>query len=363
MFVPVEQSAGPSFRGSEENGDVDNEVVDVEVQRRAEKVDTGKAATREVMDAMNLWERDQRASETAEKEKEKQRRKRPSSDNGEGPVKKRKRTSSSEEEAQMSTTTKGKGKAVVLESNKTLAEPSVEEKPRRKRKLDPEAEKSKFKSTQADAALPSKAKKPKQDSENAKPKTKGHSRHKSTSDSTAVASTSTVAPVPSTPSSSGPDSGLDSEICGMLIESMASSRASSLATSSLYKSVMQNHPRLKVQKSEKDWIAVFERVLRAGERKGTGVFGKVESNGQVRQHPYTTHSSFSADQLNSQEEPDHQLEAQWFYIPERDEDQERAMLIRSMMPRPAKRSETKKYKQYYYRPLDKISRWDPEDEI
>jgi len=57
------------------------------------------------------------------------------------------------------------------------------------------------------------------------------------------------------------------------------------------------------------------------------------------------------------------LEAQWFYVPERDEDQERAALIRSMMPRPGKRSETKKYKQYYYRPLGKISRWDPEDEI
>jgi hypothetical protein len=57
------------------------------------------------------------------------------------------------------------------------------------------------------------------------------------------------------------------------------------------------------------------------------------------------------------------LEAQWFYVPESDEDQERAALIRSMMPRPAKRSETKKYKQYYYRPLEKMSRWDPEDEM
>jgi hypothetical protein len=50
-------------------------------------------------------------------------------------------------------------------------------------------------------------------------------------------------------------------------------------------------------------------------------------------------------------------------VPERDQDQERAVLIRSMMPRPAKRSETKKFKQYYYRPLGKISRWDPEDEL
>ena len=50
-------------------------------------------------------------------------------------------------------------------------------------------------------------------------------------------------------------------------------------------------------------------------------------------------------------------------MPERDTDQERAALISSMMPRAAKRSETKKYKQYYFQPLDKISRWDPEDDL
>jgi len=64
-----------------------------------------------------------------------------------------------------------------------------------------------------------------------------------------------------------------------------------------------------------------------------------------------------------QDDADRPLEAQWFYVPELDEDQERATLIKAMMPRPAKRSETKKYKQYYWRPLDKISKWDPEDEL
>ena len=57
------------------------------------------------------------------------------------------------------------------------------------------------------------------------------------------------------------------------------------------------------------------------------------------------------------------LEARWFYDPERDEDAERAALVRSMMRRPGKRSETKKAKQYYWRPLPKISRWDAEDEL
>ena len=57
------------------------------------------------------------------------------------------------------------------------------------------------------------------------------------------------------------------------------------------------------------------------------------------------------------------LEPRWFYDPERDEDSERATLVRSMMRRPGKRSETKKAKQYYWRPLPKISRWDAEDEL
>lgn len=65
--------------------------------------------------------------------------------------------------------------------------------------------------------------------------------------------------------------------------------------------------------------------------------------------------------FSGQDDHDRKLQAQWFYVPEKDDDTDRATLIRSMMPRPAKRTETKKYKQYYWRPLGKISRWDPED--
>lgn len=60
---------------------------------------------------------------------------------------------------------------------------------------------------------------------------------------------------------------------------------------------------------------------------------------------------------------DHSPEVQWFYDPDRDPDQERATLVRSMMPRPGKRSATKTAKRYYWRPLDKISRWDAEDDM
>ena len=57
------------------------------------------------------------------------------------------------------------------------------------------------------------------------------------------------------------------------------------------------------------------------------------------------------------------LEARWFYDPDQDQDADRATLVRSMMRRPGKRSETKKAKPYSWRPLPKISRWDAEDEL
>ncbi|KAG5635260.1 hypothetical protein H0H81_011895 [Sphagnurus paluster] len=154
----------------------------------------------------------------------------------------------------------------------------------------------------------------------------------------------TCPPKPQPPQDPGTQA-LDAEIFGMLIESMATSRASCLPVSTLLKSVMQSRPSMRDDRTEGEWRVVVERVLNSGEASmgGSGVFGKVES-------------SFKDDS-------DRPLDAQWFYVPELDEDQDRATLIRSMMPRPGKRSTTKKYKQYYYRPLDKISRWDHEDEM
>ncbi|KAH9859154.1 hypothetical protein C2E23DRAFT_801650 [Lenzites betulinus] len=96
--------------------------------------------------------------------------------------------------------------------------------------------------------------------------------------------------------------------------------------------------------SRRAWVPALEGVLEAGWRR-SGVFGKVVNCGT--------------------DTGDHALalEPRWFYDPERDEDGERAGLVRSMMRRPGKRSETKKAKQYYWRPLPKISRWDPEDDL
>lgn len=76
---------------------------------------------------------------------------------------------------------------------------------------------------------------------------------------------------------------LNTEICGMLIETMALSRASSLPLSSLYKMMMQTQPSLKSQRSEQEWLTLFAQVLQEGEGgRGSGVFGKVESSGKVR---------------------------------------------------------------------------------
>ena len=75
---------------------------------------------------------------------------------------------------------------------------------------------------------------------------------------------------------------LNAQLCGMLIETMALSRASSLPLSSLYKMVMQTQPSLRLQRSEQEWLTVFARVLQEGEAEhGSGVFGKVESSGKV----------------------------------------------------------------------------------
>lgn len=74
----------------------------------------------------------------------------------------------------------------------------------------------------------------------------------------------------------------DSEICGMIIEGMATSRASSLPISQVYKIVMQSRPSMKAERSEKEWCVVFDHILQSGMTgRGSGVFGKVDSSYKV----------------------------------------------------------------------------------
>ncbi|KAI9571652.1 hypothetical protein HD554DRAFT_2203255 [Boletus coccyginus] len=125
----------------------------------------------------------------------------------------------------------------------------------------------------------------------------------------------------------------------MLIEALATSRATSMDASTLYIVLTRAHPYLAAERSKEELLMDIAAVLEGG-RSRCGMFEKVDGSGERLRHKL--------------------LESRWFYVPERDEDPERASLISSIMPR-QKRNETKKYKQYYYRPLDKISRWDPED--
>ncbi|KAF9268435.1 hypothetical protein L218DRAFT_853353 [Marasmius fiardii PR-910] len=155
----------------------------------------------------------------------------------------------------------------------------------------------------------------------------------------------------------------DAEIIGLLIETMAQSRASSHTVSALYKTIFQSRPGVlvrlaeglqdqdeeeeagvKSKKGERErWMYELVRVLDLGMTR-CGMFGRVNSSGR--------------------DSSDRSLEAHYFYVLERDEDQERATLIKSIMPRAGKRNETKKYKQYYWKPVEgKRLRWDAVDGI
>jgi len=82
----------------------------------------------------------------------------------------------------------------------------------------------------------------------------------------------------STPDSPlGPETAaLRSQICGLPIETVAMSRTSPLSVLSPFKLVMQDQPSLKMQRNERQWVGIFDRVLLAGEvGQGSGVFRKV----------------------------------------------------------------------------------------
>ena len=105
-----------------------------------------------------------------------------------------------------------------------------------------------------------------------------------------------------------------------------------------------------------DWLHLITTILTAV-HVSSGVFGKVDSSASDSDSP--TSPSASPMHLSHKAA----LLSQWFYVPEKDSDKERASVVRTMMRGPGKRSETMKYKQYYWKPLGKISRWDPEDDL
>ncbi|KAG1812213.1 uncharacterized protein BJ212DRAFT_1203129, partial [Suillus subaureus] len=128
------------------------------------------------------------------------------------------------------------------------------------------------------------------------------------------------------------------ELTGMLVEALTTSRASSMDPLALHTVITKMHPHLKTKHNKKEWLNIIPAMLEAG-RERCGMFEKVQSSGT-----------------------DGAKQARWFYVSEKDEDRERAELLEELMPK-QKRNETKKFKHYYYPPLQKVSRWDSEDAI
>ncbi|KIK67921.1 hypothetical protein GYMLUDRAFT_155616 [Collybiopsis luxurians FD-317 M1] len=133
-----------------------------------------------------------------------------------------------------------------------------------------------------------------------------------------------------------PPSPLDLELIGIIIETMSMSRSSSHLASALYRTVRETRSGV-AGLSEVDimWVSEFERVMKEAASR-FGMFGMVESS--FRNDPRDCPLPFSS---------------RFFYVPDRDPDTERAQLIKLTMPGAGKRSETKKYKQYYWKPVGK----------
>jgi hypothetical protein len=69
------------------------------------------------------------------------------------------------------------------------------------------------------------------------------------------------------------------ELRGLIIQTMALSRASSMPASSLFREILREQPQMARERTREGWIEEFERVLSGNGRE---VFGRVEREGLVR---------------------------------------------------------------------------------
>lgn len=180
----------------------------------------------------------------------------------------------------------------------------------------------------------------------------------------------------------------NAELLGMLVEALALARASSMTKKALMREVEGRHPGARRMLHDEDGldggrgrsrsVVTEAREEVKGEKDGgrvsvdgvlvwgleRGVFGAVESSGEVSysflsittmlyRHLACTHVCMfvlliyiSSSPLRLQSVP-----PSYFYIPTSDPDPDRAALLVSLMPRPNKRKETMKYKQYYWAPV------------
>ena len=141
----------------------------------------------------------------------------------------------------------------------------------------------------------------------------------SSSSSSSSSSTPSSPPAASSPVSDAPEPCPHPALLGLLLETLALSRASSLTQSAL----VRTNPAL-APSSSPDASAVLATTL--GWAVRARVLGCVRSSGEA-------------------------LPPSYFYDPTEDPDRERAELLRCLMPRAGKRRETMKYKQYYWAPV------------
>lgn len=196
-----------------------------------------------------------------------------------------------------------------------------------------------------------------------------------------------------------------SELEGMIIETLATSRATSMSAPSIYEALLRTRPALKTMSrkvpppaptpsdgdemavddkdedepdtsslNKREWVQLLTYILTAGNLT-SGVFGRVDSSAsdsddlasptrtKKGSSSHKGHEPLSKVAMYTLSRSKSSQRAQWFYVPARDPDADRANLVKTMMRGPGKRSETMKYKRYYWKPLGKISRWDREDDL
>jgi hypothetical protein len=151
---------------------------------------------------------------------------------------------------------------------------------------------------------------------------------------------------------------------GHLIATMATARASALAPSTLYSALQRAAPVLARSQPKRTWLREINRVLATGATRG--VFGCVGANGEAVADAASDAATKPTGRGGRKSSATalaggRHVERMWFYKPDGDWDRERAEVAKATMPE--RRSESRKFKRYYWKPLDKISKWDREDEL
>jgi hypothetical protein len=129
------------------------------------------------------------------------------------------------------------------------------------------------------------------------------------------------------------------ELLGLVIQTLALARASSLTLAELTSALVRTNDAFgDLSPAAQSPLSIDCAALLAVGRR-VGVFGLVSPPKGGGRH----------------------VKDRFFYVPDADDDRERAGLMSAAMP--ARRAEARRPKRYYWKPLGKISRWDAEDAI